>query len=289
MRAVIVVIATAAAFVIVNGGTAQAEVCPEVISIAVDGTNSVNQPNSIAGLHAPDAIHVQYPGSIWPLGPYSYDQSVAMGVAETKRVVREQHSRCPASTIRVVGHSQGSRVAGDAIEQLAAEGDTSYIHGDLYSDPRHVGTGIEIMVPLGLPGNRFMGERSGFGNADVNQVCITGDPICNFPNLVAEPVKALDVIPGYINLHGAYPVGVTNEVTAAPAPPPVVILPETPPIPPLPNIVEPYTPRPISTYIPVEVQVVLPREVLDWTPPPLPALPALPPLPALQPLPPLPF
>lgn len=276
MRAVIVVIATAAAYVIVNGGTAQAEVCPDTISIAVDGTNSVNQPNSIAGHHAPDAIHVQYPGSIWPLGPYSYDQSVAMGVAETKRVVREQHSRCPASTIRVVGHSQGSRVAGDAIEQLAAEGDTSYIHGDLYSDPRHVGTGIEVMVPLGLPGNRFMGERSGFGNADVNQVCITGDPICSWPDLVKEPLKVVEIAPGYTQLHGAYPVGVQNEVVASAAPPPLVTLPELPDLPPLPNLIEAYVPRPLSIYVPSELQQFVPQELLGWVPPPLPGVLRLP-------------
>lgn len=283
MRAVIVVIATAAAFVVVNVESARADVCPETINVAVDGTDSVNQPNTVITRHAPDAIHIQYPGSIWPVGPYDYDQSVAMGVTETKLVVKEQHTRCPASTIRVVGHSQGSRVAGDAIEQLATEGDVSYIHGELYSDPRHQGTGIEIMVPLGLPGNRFMGERRGYGNAEVNQVCFTGDPVCNFPDLTEDPVKAFDIISGYANVHSTYPSGTVNEVHADPAPPPVVILPETPSLPPLPNFTEPYTPRPISLYIPTEVQAVLPQEVLDWTPPPLPTLPPLPPLPP-QPL-----
>lgn len=257
---------------------ANAEPCAGTIDVAVDGTGAVNHPNSIPSIHAPNAVHVQYPGSIWPLGPYTYDQSVAAGVAETKRVVREQHSRCPQSTVRVIGHSQGSRVAGDAIEQLAAEGDVSFIDAELYSDPRHRGKGIEVMVPLGLPGNRFMGERGSFGAADVEQVCVAGDPICSWPDLTREPLKVFDIVPGYTNLHGAYPVGVVNEVDVPAAPAPVVLLPELPPLPPLPNLVEPYVARPLSVYVPVEVQGFVPRGVLDWTPPPLPPLPVIPPL-----------
>lgn len=279
MRKTLATLLITAAAPILLATNSNADSCTPTIDVAVDGTGSVNSPLSIAAQHAPNAIRIQYPGSIWPLGPYTYDQSVAMGVTETKRVVQEQHARCPGSTIRIVGHSQGARVAGDAISELAAEGDTSYIQGELLSDPRHRGTGIEIMVPFGLPGNRFMGERNGFGNANVNQVCVAGDTICDFPNLVENPAKALDVIPGYLNLHGAYPIGVQNQVTAPAAPASTVTLPALPPLPPLPNLSEPYTPRPVSTYVPAEVHPFIPREVLDLVPPPLPPLPALPALP----------
>lgn len=251
---------------------ASADTCaPISITVGVEGTGSVGKANTITSAHAgPGARYVNYPGSIWPLGPYNYDQSVRMGVDETKRVVREEHARCPGSTIHIDGHSQGARVAGDAIEELAAEdGDVSYIQADLLADPRHPGHGVEVVVPLGIPGYRMMGERESFGNANVNQVCVTSDPICDMPNLVENPLAVVDVVPNYFARHGAYPVGVVNEVPVEPGPAAVVSLPVLPVLPPLPNVSEPYVERPLSVYIPDVLERFVPVEVSGFIPPPV--------------------
>lgn len=243
-------------------------------NVVVDGTGSVNGSNSVAHYWAPDAVRIQYPGSFWPLGAYNYDQSVAMGVVETKRVVRAE--RAKGCDVHITGHSQGARVAGDAIAELAAEdGDVSYVSADLLSDPRHAGHGVEVMVPLGVPGYRMSGERAGFGNARVNTVCVAGDPICDFPNLVADPGAVFDVVPNYLGLHGAYPVGVVNEVPVVPGPVDVVRMPALPPLPPLPNVSDGYRPIPVSEYVPVELRQLLPAGVLGFVPPPLPPMPGM--------------
>lgn len=255
-------------------GPAAANPCPAVINVAVEGTGSVGLPNTITKAHTgPDAIEIGYPGSMWPNGAYTYDQSVSMGVAETKRVVREQHARCPDSTIRVVGHSQGARVAGDAVEELAAEdGDIGYVDVLLLSDPRRTGTGVETVIPFTVPGYRMMGERGTFGNARVTDQCAPHDPICDFPQPLSEPAALLDVVPNYFAHHGNYVPGVAHEAPASQPGPalPHVPQPALPSLPPLPNFADPYTPTPLAVYIPDVVEVFIPAPVLAWVPPPLP-------------------
>jgi hypothetical protein len=102
-----------------------------------------------------------------------------------------------------VGHSQGARVAGDAIAELYAEGlDTSFITAELLSDPRQPITGIEVVFAgLRVPGYVMTGERSSFGGAVVFQRCTAGDPICDFPN---SWQGLLGLVPNFARLHGAY-------------------------------------------------------------------------------------
>ena len=182
---------------------AQAAPCADLV-IGVDGTGSVMDPNSLVKHRAgPGAWIINYPGAIWPIGAYTYDQSVAIGVRETKRVIREYRALNPCGTVFITGHSQGARVAGDAIAELYAEGmDTSFITAQLLSDPRQPVTGIEVALQwLRVPGYAMRGERSSFGGAQVEQICVPGDPICSWPTSI--PGLA-GIVPNFARLHGAY-------------------------------------------------------------------------------------
>lgn len=181
----------------------QAAPCADLV-IGIDGTGSVNDPNSLvkhrAGL---GAWIIDYPGEIFPLGERTYNESVRIGVAETKRVIREFRALNPCGTVRIVAHSQGSRVAGDAIAELYAEGvDTSFISAELLSDPRHPGTGVEVVLSwLRIPGYFMNGERGSFGGATVEQVCVPADPVCDFPR---SWFGLTGVIPNFVRLHSHY-------------------------------------------------------------------------------------
>lgn len=187
----------------VSPSPAAASVCADLI-LGVDGTGSVQDPHSIVKVKAgPGATIVRYPGSIFPIGRYSYDVSVRMGVDETKRIIRAFRALNPCGTLHLIGHSQGARVAGDAIAELYAEGmDTSFITAELLSDPRHPVTGVEVVFAgVRIPGYTMRGERSSFGEAVVFQRCTPGDPICDFPH---SWWGLLNLVPDFARLHGAY-------------------------------------------------------------------------------------
>lgn len=200
-----VIIGLLAPYVIpmVTGPTAQASTTADVV-IGVDGTGSVTDMRSIVKTRAGmGALIVQYPGEIFPIGVHTYDQSVRLGINETKRLIRQVRAENPAATVHLIGHSQGSRVAGDAISELAAEGmDLGFLSAELLSDPRHPASGIENALSwMQVPGYTMNGERGSFGNAQVRQVCVPGDPICDWPS----SWLALHRVPvDFVRLHGNY-------------------------------------------------------------------------------------
>lgn len=186
---------------LICGPTAQAETTADVV-IGVDGTGSVTDPNSIVKVKAgPGALIVDYPGSIFPVGLYSYDVSVRKGIDATKLLIYRTLAHNPDATVHLIGHSQGARVAGDAIAELHAEGlDTSFIEADLYADPRTPGTGVEVALAwLRIPGATFSGERGPFGGAQVRQHCTPGDPVCDWPTTGVLNVPTL-----FVAHHGNY-------------------------------------------------------------------------------------
>ncbi|MEU2002045.1 PE-PPE domain-containing protein [Rhodococcus sp. NPDC019627] len=186
-----------------NPEPAVAKPCADLV-IGVDGTGSVGDPNSIVKMRAGrGAWIIRYPGSIFPIGPYTYDTSVRMGIDETKRVIREYRALNPCATVHLIGHSQGSRVAGDAIAELYAEGmDTSFITAELLSDPRDPNGGVELAFTwLKVQGYTMNGPRGSLGGADVTYRCVPGDPICDWPRSV---LGLAGVVPNFVKLHGRY-------------------------------------------------------------------------------------
>src|SRR5690606_20990175 len=86
---------------------------------------------------------------------------------------------------------------------------------------------------------------------------------------------------GYLKDHGQYWPGtpVDTKPDASEYPPALRdIAPWTPEplpdLPPMPNLTEHYVERPLSLYIPVEIQQHLPDVVNDYIPPPVPPMPA---------------
>ncbi|MCR5979924.1 PE-PPE domain-containing protein [Gordonia jinghuaiqii] len=94
---------------------------------------------------------------------------------------------------------------------------TEGLSGELYSDPRRTGDktgrGIELSLIGIIPGLTMSGPRgetdadSGFGvlEGSVVSVCVDGDPICDLPDPVHDPIGAIDGLLGYFTKHNLYP------------------------------------------------------------------------------------
>lgn len=149
---------------------------------------------------------VTYPASFWPLGALTYDQSVATGSQALRRDIDRFHAHCPGSAIVVTGYSQGARIAGDVLGDIARDGSIpqNRIEGVLYADPRDPDGGIETVVPNVVPGVTMSGVREGFGAARVRQVCAENDGICNMPRPADDPELFVDSVFGYFTEHGTY-------------------------------------------------------------------------------------
>ena len=138
------------------------------------------------------------------------------------------HAQCPGSEIVVTGYSQGARIAGDVLGDIARDGSIpqSQVEGVLYADPRNSAGGIETVVPNVVPGATMSGARGGFGDIAVQEVCIEGDGICNMPKPRDAPEVFVDSVFGYFTKHNTY-----TPMMSEPAPPAPPALPQTPSVP----------------------------------------------------------
>ncbi|MGB3695863.1 MAG: PE-PPE domain-containing protein [Gordonia sp. (in: high G+C Gram-positive bacteria)] len=219
-------IAAAAASVIgVAGGPARADTCGSGGAVVVAGTQASRDAHGkptggVTGIGSRYAAqgyrvtYVDYPTDLWPLGPISYNDDVALGKAATERAIVDYQRRCPGKPVVVAGYSQGARIAGDVLSD-AANGRsrnvrTAGLSGELYSDPRRDGRGgaggVENTLIGLIPGILMSGPRAGgFGTVPVTQVCVRGDGVCDAPDPLADPVGAADSLLGYWAKHGDYP------------------------------------------------------------------------------------
>lgn len=179
--------------------------------VPTGGVTGVGDRYASAGYHV---TYVNYPTSLWPLGPIPYDTDVAIGKAATERAVASYQNQCPGRPVVVAGYSQGARIAGDVLSDVG-NGRTKKIHqqgvsGELYSDPRRDGrdgtTGVENSLIGLLPGMTMSGPRpGGFGQVPVKQVCTEGDGVCDVASPFVDPLGAVDGFLGYFLKHGYYP------------------------------------------------------------------------------------
>ncbi|MBF6358181.1 PE-PPE domain-containing protein [Nocardia higoensis] len=308
----IAVITTAAAVGVVWLGplglpAAQAEPDCRPLVIGVGGNGE--QAAQRAGVHTMMDAHldqaaaegnrvesVDYSSSVWPTGPYTKDQSVAEGERVLAAQIANYRAECPGGHVKVIGHSLGAEVAGNQ----AALADEVV----LYGDPRRPG-GIYDAIPGVYPGTSNPDHRDPAPN--VTSVCHEYDFVCDSPAPWSDPVRFGLGVQGFLfGWHGYAPNegadwGPGDHYVEKPSPnpnipqntptgvPPIV---EPLPLPawepgPLPNMMDanpiidaftpqPYTPTPIRDYTPEWVDPLLPPQVLDFVPPPLPALPPLP-------------
>ena len=161
---------------------------------------------------------VGYPASIWPLGAFGFDDSQAQGVAATMSTVASYQAQCKGKPVVIVGYSQGAGIGGDVLTDIGTGNTSGHeisptgVSGLLYSDPRQAGTlygqGIERVLIGVIPGLTMAGGRDvdDFGGIPVTTVCFTGDPICDLPDPLHDPLGALDGLAGYWVKHGLYPL-----------------------------------------------------------------------------------
>ncbi|MFW0796087.1 PE-PPE domain-containing protein [Gordonia sp. CPCC 205515] len=161
---------------------------------------------------------IDYPASIWPLGAFGFDDSQSQGDEAILAAVSSYQSTCGTDKeVVIAGYSQGAGVVGDALTDIGNGTTGEYridptnVSGELYSDPRQAGTlwgrGVELVLVGVIPGLTMAGARTDadFGGIPVTTYCIAGDPICDLPDLLHDPVGAVDGLLGYWVKHGLYP------------------------------------------------------------------------------------
>ncbi|GAB88765.1 cutinase family protein [Gordonia rhizosphera] len=182
-----------------------------------------------------EVIYVDYPATVWPSGAAGYDDSTAQGTAATKDAIATYQHSCDKPVV-VAGYSQGARIAGDVLSDIGNDRDDTVtitdeqgnpvevdisadnVSGELYSDPRQngdkTGEGIELALIGVIPGLTMSGPRDGgFGSLEgsVISVCVDGDPICDLPDPLYDPIGAVDGLIGYWVKHGLYPAHMRQE------------------------------------------------------------------------------
>jgi hypothetical protein len=267
------------------GGTGN----PDALGFKVDGPHEI----------------VDYPAAIWPLQQSSHDESVRAGVAALDRDVRTYHAACPGSHLVIVGHSLGAEVTGDEIGALDDDpGIAPVVTGIGYADPRDpVHGGVEGSWAGIMPGLVMRGNRRPPNHIRLVEVCHSNDGICHEPNLIVDPVGAVNGLVGYIggdhgyNIDPAADVGGPDRLiqqtprvpgyvpptpSSAPTPndltrpvlaPLLDALPDPARyLPALPGPPGPYRPTPVADLVPPAIAEVLPPAVASFVPPPLPRL-----------------
>ncbi|MDL9945903.1 cutinase family protein [Gordonia sp. ABSL11-1] len=188
--------------------------------------DKANPASDYAGEKAYKIIYADYPAAVWPAGATGYDESTRQGIASTKSAIAGYQQSCGDMPVVVAGYSQGARIAGDVLSDIgngrgltgtSADGagytiNPETISGELYADPRQdgdkTGKGIELSLIGVIPGMTMSGARDGgFGSLadNVVSVCIDGDPICDLPDPMYDPIGAIDGLAGYWVKHGRYP------------------------------------------------------------------------------------
>ncbi|MGV9710536.1 PE-PPE domain-containing protein [Gordonia sp. NPDC003424] len=161
---------------------------------------------------------IDYPASIWPLGSFGFDDSQAQGEEAVLAAVAQYQADCGTDKkVVIAGYSQGAGIVGDTLTDIGNGTTGEYtidktnVSGEVYSDPRQAGTlwgrGIELVLVGVIPGLTMAGSRtdSDYGGLPVTTYCIAGDPICDLPDLLHDPIGALDGLLGYWVKHGLYP------------------------------------------------------------------------------------
>lgn len=140
-------------------------------------------------------------------GTRSMDESEADGSALLTDYIVDRVAK--GEPINLASYSLGSTITGDAIQRIAQERqvDSSLITADIMSDPRFEETGITQVLnggiwPYLLPsiGITPNGHRSNFGDANVTEVCIDFDGICD---LKTGAWGSMNSAFGYFTIHGS--------------------------------------------------------------------------------------
>ncbi|RPA12195.1 PE-PPE domain-containing protein [Gordonia sp. OPL2] len=224
--------------VVIVGGTWDHEGAVMVgVKQRYTGLGPDNQPNpgsDYAGDNAYKIIYADYPATVWPAGATGYDESTRQGIASTKSAIAGYQQTCNGKPVVVAGYSQGARIAGDVLSDIGNGRDSEVtitdkdgnpvvvsinsgtVSGELYADPRQggdkTGRGIELSLIGVIPGLTMSGAREGLGDRGfgtledtIVSVCIDGDPICDLPDPIYDPIGAIDGLAGYWVKHGRYP------------------------------------------------------------------------------------
>ncbi|AYN31324.1 MULTISPECIES: PE-PPE domain-containing protein [Streptomyces] len=182
--------------------------CPDKMIFEVGGhldKDATAYDRTNAGLPAGVAFtKIHYSASIAPFpgDTVSMDDSVAEGIGNLDRAVRDFHAACGGSHITISGYSQGAIVAGDELNALSKTDDIPHnqINGVLYGDPRRPGVngpgGIEGNIPTIIPGLSMKGPR-GFGDLTVQEICNKNDGICHSENPITNLLGFANGVAGY--------------------------------------------------------------------------------------------
>lgn len=175
---------------------ANAESCTAHRTFVVGGMN-----DPTAGAYAGDVARIHYSASIWPIGPITYDESVAEGTRNTVAAVTDYAARCPDSGITVKGYSEGARAAGDALVALDATPYADRINGRLYGDPRNTGGIEDTFEGVSAFGITMNGTRPGTDTIHIDEVCNDQpwdrDGICSLPHPLPDLIGFADGVYGY--------------------------------------------------------------------------------------------
>lgn len=127
---------------------------------------------------------IDYPAVIGSWDNIQYGNSVAAGVAETKRVMTYVTETCPDAYIVLAGYSQGADVAGQVINTAGFGPRAKVYRVALIGHPRYNDTS-PVSVPVGGSradvGPGLLGAKSwdAYALTKVKDVCIEDDIVCD--------------------------------------------------------------------------------------------------------------
>ncbi|GLZ46658.1 hypothetical protein Acsp06_28430 [Actinomycetospora sp. NBRC 106375] len=208
-RLLVALLALGAALTLVPSASAEAAEaaapgCPAVALFAVPGTRETSEAadparsiGMLSGLTDPLAArwggdpaalsvrYVPYPAS---LDRPFYLVSEQRGADRLTRDAVDVATRCPATTITLVGYSQGADVVSDVLHRVA--------NGTVALAPERIGGAVMLGSPrrdplspnlIETPGRGLLGPRPtrelDVYDGRVYEVCAPGDPICATENL----------------------------------------------------------------------------------------------------------